>query len=211
MVPIAVLAAVAREPIVEILFGHGDRARGPRAHRRDACRVPRRADGARADRRARPRVLRPAGHGHAGRRRGRGGRHQLRPWRSSWSVRSGCPASRWRSPSRPGSRRSPSWRSCAAGCRPLRARAGSRRVGARIGRRQRGRRGHRIRRRARRLDGALGADPPAGSGWLADADARRGVAFAAVYRRACRSPCGSRTAVYRRGHGRRAPPPASRS
>ena len=55
-----------RDPVRE----RQDPARGPRADRRDADRVPRRAHGACADRRARPGVLRAAGHGHAGRRGG---------------------------------------------------------------------------------------------------------------------------------------------
>ena len=77
------------------------------AHRGHAARVPGRPGRPRADRRARPGVLRAAGHAHAGRSRRSSPWSSTRPSRSSSSVRSGCRASPWRSPSPPGSRRWP--------------------------------------------------------------------------------------------------------
>ena len=78
MVPIAVLTAVVRQPVVEILFGSGR----IRPADLDLIAVTLTAflvgpDRPRDDRGPGTGVLRPPGHGHAGRRRGRRGGHQL--------------------------------------------------------------------------------------------------------------------------------------
>ncbi len=118
MVPIAILTAVIREPVVDSLFGGGSIRPGrPRPHRGHARRVLGRADRARDDRRPRPCLLRAPGHGHAGRRGGRCGRRQLHARGRAGGTRSDCPASPSPSPSPPGSRRWSCWRSCTAACR----------------------------------------------------------------------------------------------
>ena len=130
MVPIAVLTAVVRQPVVEILFGSGQiRPADLDLIAVDAAAFLDRADRARPDRGPGPGVLRPPGHGHAG-RSPRSAAVAInctpggRPRRAARPAR----ASRSRSRSRPGSRRSSCSRSCTAGCRTSSC-AGSARVG----------------------------------------------------------------------------------
>ena len=105
--------ASRRDPVRE----RQDLPAQPRPDRLDACVFRHRADRARPDRRPRPRVLRPPGHGHAGPRRGRGGRHQLQPGgRPRRAVRA-AGHRRLRSRSPPGSRPSPCSPSCTIACR----------------------------------------------------------------------------------------------
>ena len=207
MVPIAVLSAVARDPIVEILFGSGRIRPGrPRPHRGHAVGVPGRPDRPRDDRRARPGVLRPAGHGDAGRGRDRRGRRQLHAGGRCSSGRWGCPGSPWPSRSRPGSRPSSCSRSCARACAHfwLGGMAAGRRG---VGRRRAPSPGVAAWWLLGRTGDALGARPgPPRPARRAGGRQRglRGRLCARVGRLA-----DPRTAVYRRGHGRRLPPPGA--
>ena len=167
--------------------------------------LPDRADRARADRGPRSGVLRAPGHGHAGPRRGRRRRHQLHAWPSSSSDRTGCRASPWRSPIAAWIEASPCSSILASPPAALRA--------ARPGPRR-----HRGRRRQRRSPGrsrscaagwsagAIGADP--GRLVLVVEVTLVSLVFGARLRRALARVADPGTAVYRRGHGRRAPPPA---
>ena len=204
MVPIACLTAVARQPVVEILFGGGKLSRADLdLIAVDPRRLPGRPDRPLADRGPRPRLLRPPGHDHAGRRGGRGGRHQLHagghPRRA---VRAAGDRHRHRD------------RGLDRGDRPSRdplpPAAALRAVGSRPGQ-------CRVGRRAALVAGAVAAAALGGIGDCARcrsraADPRRrgGHRQRRVrprLRRALARVADPGTAVYRRGHGRRHPPP----
>ncbi len=188
MVPIAVLTAVVRQPVVDALFGGGS----IRQSDLDLIAITLvgfvdRPDRARPHRRPGEGVLRAAGHGHAGRRGGRRRGRQLhargRPGRAAG------PARDRRSPSRspPGSRPSPCWRSSTDGCRTSSSAASagsaSRRSSAASWPGWRRRSSWPARRRARRRS----------RGGSCSIDRRRSSASpSGRSTRASRSPCGSR-------------------
>ena len=146
-------------------------------------------DRARADRRPGPGVLRAPGHGHAGRRGGRRGGDQLHARGPAGRAARAARASRWRSRSRPGSRRSRCWRSCYRRLPHFGSR-GLGRVGveALVGSVVAGRR-----RRAgpRSASAARSAREP-GAVVLLDRIGASSASPSGRSTRCCRSPCGSR-------------------
>ena len=180
---------------------HGrDRGRDRGGARGAAARAGRPLD----DRRRRPGVLRPPGHEDAGRSRARRGLHRLRARRSSSAPSTGSRESAWRSRSAPGSRRRSCSSSCGPGCQELSLRGvvltGVKAVAATLVACV----------VAIALNGGLGligsTDPGVVGAGGPDHDRRGPRARGLPAARARLAHPG--TALYRRDHGRPAPPPA---
>ena len=209
MVPIAALTAVVlRNRVVGApVRPRPDPASRPRPDRGDARRVPDRPRRARADRRPRPGVLRPPGHASRRSSRRSSRSSSTAPWRSSSSGRSGCRASASRSRSRPGSRRRAAGHPATGGCRTSSC-AGSvgsgveALVGSVVAAASRpssvlgGRRG------------ALGDRSRAARRCSIEVVDRQRSAFGRSTRSLVARLADPGTALYRRDHGRPAPPPA---
>ena len=207
MVPIGALTATSAEQTVETPLRRSARI-GPADLDLTATTLavlPHRPGGARAHRGPGPGVLRPPGHPHAGPRRGRARSSSTRRSRSSWSgrrARGHRPRDRDR---RLGRGRRADRPSCTGGCTSSRRRAcsGWARVASAARRRGRGRA------TARSGLTRAGSAPIRASSGSSSRSPSTSAVFGAAYARRLARVADPGTAVYRRGHGRRAPPPAT--